>query len=396
MSQPRLLAPLLMLVLCLQGSSGQTTDTLYENWKAYSKECYHNMSLLPPPTELVCNRTFDNYSCLPDAQPNTTAKVFCPWYLPWYDQVKHGYVFQKCGPDGQWVTDRNRKLMRDAHQCVNNKTEQESIYDIFQVMYTVGYSVSLGSLLLALAVLLGFRCWSTNNNMGFWWILRLPVFLAILVSLLSSFLVFALRSLKVRSAAQNLDKTCLDRTPPSLELTVLQNLKKTVIVANVDSSGKQLAKSTLTLIPLLGIHEVVFAFVTDEHAQGTLRYVKLFFDLFLGSFQGMLVAILYCFVNKEVQSELMKKWKHWKLGQDMEEEYKHTCSHISNARNKGTSTCEKHKLVGNYLNGMGHSQATMHTSTQYLERTACSASENLAAGERPHCYEFPDTAESNF
>lgn len=48
---------------------------------------------------------------------------------------------------------------------------------------------------------------------------------------------------------------------------------------------RRLAKSTLTLIPLLGIHEVVFAFITDEHAQGTLRYVKLFFDLFLSSFQ---------------------------------------------------------------------------------------------------------------
>lgn len=47
----------------------------------------------------------------------------------------------------------------------------------------------------------------------------------------------------------------------------------------------RLAKSTLTLIPLLGIHEVVFAFITDEHAQGTLRYIKLFFDLFLSSFQ---------------------------------------------------------------------------------------------------------------
>lgn len=41
--------------------------------------------------------------------------------------VKHGYVFQKCGPDGQWVTDPNRKLLRDAHQCANNKTEQVSM-----------------------------------------------------------------------------------------------------------------------------------------------------------------------------------------------------------------------------------------------------------------------------
>lgn len=47
----------------------------------------------------------------------------------------------------------------------------------------------------------------------------------------------------------------------------------------------RLAKSTLTLIPLLGVHEVVFAFVTDEQAQGTLRSTKLFFDLFLSSFQ---------------------------------------------------------------------------------------------------------------
>lgn len=47
----------------------------------------------------------------------------------------------------------------------------------------------------------------------------------------------------------------------------------------------RLARSTLTLIPLLGVHEVIFAFVTDEHAQGTLRSTKLFFDLFFSSFQ---------------------------------------------------------------------------------------------------------------
>ncbi|MEE6528392.1 hypothetical protein FKM82_030645, partial [Ascaphus truei] len=47
----------------------------------------------------------------------------------------------------------------------------------------------------------------------------------------------------------------------------------------------RLAKSTLTLIPLLGINEMVFAFFTDEQAQGAMRYVKLFFDLLFCSFQ---------------------------------------------------------------------------------------------------------------
>lgn len=38
----------------------------------------------PAPAELVCNRTFDKYSCWPDTPPNTTANISCPWYLPWY------------------------------------------------------------------------------------------------------------------------------------------------------------------------------------------------------------------------------------------------------------------------------------------------------------------------
>lgn len=129
-----------------------------------------------------------------------------------FPTVKHGYVFKKCGPDGQWVTSPEGKSLRDGRQCMmDNETllEQVSvnmyissggcltsthmshhllpfgkvnspqdpvlhsldslcflfsqnkfarIYGSFKVMYTVGYSVSLCALILALAVLLGFRC----------------------------------------------------------------------------------------------------------------------------------------------------------------------------------------------------------------------------------------------
>lgn len=39
-----------------------------------------------PSAELVCNRTFDKFSCWPDTPPNSTASVPCPWFLPWYQK----------------------------------------------------------------------------------------------------------------------------------------------------------------------------------------------------------------------------------------------------------------------------------------------------------------------
>lgn len=49
----------------------------------------------------------------------------------------------------------------------------------------------------------------------------------------------------------------------------------------------RLAKSTLTLIPLLGIHQMFFIFLPDETTNDTphLHITKLFMDLFFSSFQ---------------------------------------------------------------------------------------------------------------
>lgn len=90
---------------------------------------------------------------------------------------------------------------------------------------------------------------------------------------------------------------------------------------------RRLAKSTLLLIPLFGIHYVVFVTFGESIAED----YKIFFDLALGSFQarfqlrclshshpsrmiisihvlrvccrsqGLVVAILYCFLNSEVK-----------------------------------------------------------------------------------------------
>ncbi|XP_049615400.1 glucagon receptor isoform X1 [Syngnathus scovelli] len=127
------------------------------------------------------------------------------------------------------------------------------------------------------------ECWAVNENMNYWWIIRSPILFASLIN----FLIFV-KILKV----------------------ILSKLRANN-QSDYYSYKRRLAKATLTLIPLFGIHEVIFIFVTDEQTAGVLRYFKVFFSLFLNSFQGFLVAVLYCYANKEVREELKRKVRIW-------------------------------------------------------------------------------------
>lgn len=168
--------------------------------------------------------------------------------------------------------------------------------------------------------------------------------------------------------------------------------------------------------------------------------------------QGLLVAILYCFVNKEVssfffinvhnltkvvlfsqfcflsilyifligqvQSEILKKWRRWKLGRDIEEEYRHTYSqtlqmksgsilvHSSNlprlpdiatTTSRLGSPEEKQMLVSNNQNGMGTGQGCLQfTSTPQDGSTCSSITEDIVVVDRGKCCSVPQgNAERN-
>ncbi|XP_061611570.1 glucagon receptor-like [Phyllopteryx taeniolatus] len=414
---------LLLVKLPMIGmASGKVLEETYHKWLQYKDDCFKMIESEPPPQDgLFCNRTFDRYACWPDTPAGSLVNISCPFYLPWYDHVSHGVVQRQCGTDGLWERDDDGHVWRDKSQCEEDKevTSQEmwiqKMMLSFRTLYTVGYSLSLFSLVTALVILLSFRklhctrnyihanlflsfilraasvivkdamlerhwgreimkttdvsnmlshqaaigcrmaqllmqycvlanhywffgeaiylysvlissvfidsnkylsyiclgwgapllfvipwvvmkilkenkeCWAVNENMNYWWIIRSPILLASLIN----FLIFV-KILKV----------------------ILSKLRAN---NQSDYSGykRRLAKATLTLIPLFGIHEVIFIFVTDEQTTGVLRYCKVFFTLFLNSFQGFLVAVLYCYANKEVRMELKRKMRSWRTKAQM-------------------------------------------------------------------------------
>ncbi|KAJ3592593.1 hypothetical protein NHX12_007720 [Muraenolepis orangiensis] len=78
---------------------------------------------------------------------------------------------------------------------------------------------------------------------------------------------------------------------------------------------RKLAKSTLVLVLVFGVHYIVFVGLPQTY-KGTSWEVRMYFELFFNSFQGFFVSIIYCYCNGEVQTEVKKTWSRWDLALD--------------------------------------------------------------------------------
>ncbi|XP_057360300.1 parathyroid hormone 2 receptor-like [Manis pentadactyla] len=75
---------------------------------------------------------------------------------------------------------------------------------------------------------------------------------------------------------------------------------------------RKLAKSTLVLVLVFGVHYIVFVCLPHSF-RGLGWEVRMHCELFFNSFQGFFVSIIYCYCNGEVQSEVKKMWSRWNL-----------------------------------------------------------------------------------
>ncbi|GAB5568662.1 growth hormone-releasing hormone receptor isoform X1 [Prionailurus iriomotensis] len=120
-------------------------------------------------------------------------------------------------------------------------------------------------------------CWDLDDSSPYWWIIKGPIVLSVGVN-------FGLFLNIIR--------------------ILLRKLEPAQGSLHPQSQYRRLSKSTLLLIPLFGIHYVIFNFLPDSAGLG----IRLPLELGLGSFQGFIVAILYCFLNQEVRTEISRRW----------------------------------------------------------------------------------------
>ncbi|KAM6893738.1 secretin receptor [Xenentodon cancila] len=130
-------------------------------------------------------------------------------------------------------------------------------------------------------------CWDTKRLEWIWWILRVPVLLTLSINLF-----FFLGILRI----------------------LVSKLRMPDAQRNEFSQYKRLIKSTFFLVALFGLHYILFVVVPAEISSSLVK-IRMFAELALSSTQGFVVAILYCFMNGEVQQEFRRRWRRWRLTQ---------------------------------------------------------------------------------
>ncbi|XP_035410162.1 parathyroid hormone/parathyroid hormone-related peptide receptor isoform X2 [Cygnus olor] len=409
--------------------------------KAKAKCERHLKAKVPKVHDGFCLPEWDGIVCWPEGVPGKVVAMPCPEYI--YDfnhkghgfptslastgQVTQGHAYRRCDLNGSWeLVPGNNRTWANYSECakfLTNETREREVFDRLYLIYTVGYSISLGSLTVAVLILGYFRRLHCTRNYihmhlfvsfmlravsifvkdavlysgsaleemeriseedlksiteappadksqfvgckvavtfflyflatNYYWILVEGLYLHSLIFMaffsekkylwgftlfgwgLPAVFVTAWASVRATLA----DTECWDLSAGNLKWIIQVPILAAIVVnfilfiniirvlatklretnaGRCDSRQqyRKLLKSTLVLMPLFGVHYIVFMAMPYTDVSGILWQVQMHYEMLFNSFQGFFVAIIYCFCNGEVQAEIKKSWSRWTLALD--------------------------------------------------------------------------------
>lgn len=384
-----------------------------------------------------CPPEWDGFVCWPETHPGKLVTVVCPDYISEF--IHEGTASRKCDKSGKWeqhedvvwVHDyhtlpdvnltwadyrddhnltwmNNRNTRADYSECTSfftyNYNRRQRVFARLRIIYTVGYSVSLATVAVALFILCCFkRLHCTRNYIhmhlfvsfigraasafvrdaaidislkiykppmigckaavtvffyflaaNHYWILVEGLYLhsLIFMAYLSekkifwslvlfgwgapAVIVFIWGTIRAtladthcwNDAAGNI--TWIYQVPVLASMVVnfllFINIIRVLALKLWKTNNGQLdprqqygklLKSTLVLMPLFGVHYMVFFAVPYTDVDGLLWHVQMHYEMFFNSFQGFFVALIYVFFNGEVQAEIKKLWSRRRFALDL-------------------------------------------------------------------------------
>ncbi|KAM8936253.1 pituitary adenylate cyclase-activating polypeptide type I receptor isoform 2-T2 [Lycaon pictus] len=162
-------------------------------------------------------------------------------------------------------------------------------------------------------------CWDMNDNTALWWVIKGPVVGSIMVNFVLFIGIIVILVQKLQSPDMGGNESSIYFCVQKCYCKPQRAQQHSCKMSELSTITLRLARSTLLLIPLFGIHYTVFAFSPENVS----KRERLVFELGLGSFQGFVVAVLYCFLNGEVQAEIKRKWRSWKVNRYFAVDFKH-------------------------------------------------------------------------
>ncbi|XP_075953365.1 parathyroid hormone/parathyroid hormone-related peptide receptor [Anarhichas minor] len=390
------------------------------------RKCEGNIKSKHKVPDGFCSPEWDGIVCWPEGPPGKLVSTACPEYI--HDFNHKGLAYRRCDNNGTWELVTANKTWANYNECAKflyhyNHSHEKDVFHRLYLIYTVGYSISLGSLMVAVVILGYFRRLHCTRNY-----IHMHLFVSYMLRAISIFVKDVV--LYSGSALENMERVTVEdlksitEAPPSnktqfigckvvvtlflyfmatnyywilveglylhslifmtffsdrkylwgftligwgvpaMVVTVWATMRATfadtecwdlsagnlkwiyqvpilaAIVVNFmlflniirvlatklreTNAGRcdtrqqyrKLLKSTLVLMPLFGVHYIIFHAMPYTEVSGVPWLIQMHYEMLFNSFQGFLVAIIYCFCNGEVQAEIKKSWSRRTLALD--------------------------------------------------------------------------------